>query len=128
MKNGPYELVVAPDDYPGKKYRGRYIYEHHLVWWENTGEIVPEGHVVHHKNEDKRDNRFNNLELLSGPKHSSLHNAGETKIELECAWCGGLFLRAIRNVNTKRKQGQTRFFCSRSHQALYQHSPIAQSG
>jgi len=73
MRNGPYELVVAPADYPGKRYRGRYVYEHHLVWWQHTGEVVPEGHVVHHKNEHKRDNRFDNFELQAKPLHDAAH-------------------------------------------------------
>ena len=34
MINGDYILVVAPPDYPGVKYRGRYCYEHRLVWWK----------------------------------------------------------------------------------------------
>ena len=72
MRNGPYLFVIALD-YPGKKYRGRYIYEHHLVWWKNTGQPVPEGYVVHHKNEDMHDNRFENLELIESEQHKKLH-------------------------------------------------------
>ena len=74
MKNGPYELVKAPSAYPGKKYRGKYVYKHHLVWWRNTGDVVPDGSLVHHKNEKKRDNRFRNLELQNWGAHSSEHN------------------------------------------------------
>lgn len=37
MRCGPYILIIPPPEYPGKKYRGRYAYEHHVVWWENTG-------------------------------------------------------------------------------------------
>lgn len=33
VKNGPYELVIAPEEYPGKKYRGRYAYEHRVNYW-----------------------------------------------------------------------------------------------
>lgn len=61
MRNGPYEMVVAPAGYPGKKYRGRYVYEHQLVWWKKTGKLVPLGFVLHHKNEHKRHNVFSNL-------------------------------------------------------------------
>ena len=31
MKSGNYILIKAPDNYPGKKYRGKYCYEHHYV-------------------------------------------------------------------------------------------------
>ena len=43
MKNGPYEMVIAPEEYPGRRYRNRYVYEHQLVWWKNTGKLVPKG-------------------------------------------------------------------------------------
>lgn len=73
MKNGPYELVAAPTEYPGFKYRGKYCYEHHLVWWRTTGEIIENPYCIHHKNEDKRDNSFSNLEKLTKSDHTSLH-------------------------------------------------------
>jgi hypothetical protein len=31
VRNGKYTLVVAPAEYPGMRYRGRYVYEHHLL-------------------------------------------------------------------------------------------------
>ena len=80
MKNGSYELVEAPVDYPGRRYRNRYVYEHHLVWWENTGQLVPVGSVVHHKNGCKRDNQFQNLELKEHGVHTSDHRVLQAKL------------------------------------------------
>jgi hypothetical protein len=74
MKNGPYELVIAPADYPGKKYRGKYIYQHYLIWWQTTGQLVKSGHLIHHQNEQKRDNRFENLQEKERGKHTKDHN------------------------------------------------------
>jgi len=34
--------------------------------------VIPEGHVVHHKNQDFQDNRAENLEILSREAHASL--------------------------------------------------------
>ena len=49
-----YKFVKAPENYPGKIYQfGNRILEHHLVWWENTGELVEDGEIIHHKNENK---------------------------------------------------------------------------
>ena len=80
MKNGPYELVIAPDDFPGKKYRDIYCYEHTLVWWINTGVIPKSNEIIHHKQPgNKRDNRFENLELLTNSEHAKLH--GDLKTE-----------------------------------------------
>ena len=86
MKNGPYELVVPPYRYPGKRYRGRYAYEHHVVWWETTGQAVGDGFVVHHKNGDRRDNDFGNLEVLPKGEHTGLHNQMARKSDYEV--CG----------------------------------------
>ena len=51
---------------------GRSVYQHRLVWERENGPI-PKGFHVHHKNGDKRDNRIENLELLSGFEHHSHH-------------------------------------------------------
>ena len=88
MKNGPYNMVKAPESYPGRTYRGarRYVYEHHLVWWQETGELVPADHVVHHKNDDKHDNRFENLELKTRASHTRDHCKVDPII-VPCGWC-----------------------------------------
>ena len=70
MKNGPYELVIPPPEYPGKRYRGRYAYEHRVNWWRKTKKNPDDfdGLIVHHKNDKKRDNSPDNLEqMLRGP-------------------------------------------------------------
>jgi len=41
-----------------------YVLEHRAVWIDHYGPI-PEGAVVHHKNDKKDDNRIENLELFS---------------------------------------------------------------
>jgi hypothetical protein len=122
VKNGPYELVVAPATYPGVKYRNRYIYEHHLVWWLSTGKLVPPGFVLHHKNENKRDNTATNLELKSNGSHTAKHNAErrEPPVCVECHWCGTAFVIEARNHRWKRKAGQVFFYCCRSHQVSQQ--------
>ncbi len=124
MKNGPYELVIAPDDYPGKRYRDRYCYKHHLVWWQNTGTLVPEGHLLHHKNGDHRDNRFENLHLLHIGDHNKYHATGRTYVWLKCAWCGVYFEREKRCYTFKYNDGQRNFYCGRSHQVKDQHYNI----
>lgn len=114
MINGDYELVKAPEDYPGKKYRNRYVYEHILVWWQNTGYVPPSGYVVHHINGNKRDNRFKNLEIKSVAAHTSEHSKPITWIILTCATCRNSFLKKHSEYKSKIKSGQNLFFCSRS--------------
>lgn len=43
--------------------------EHHVAW----GELIPPGYVLHHRNEDRTDNRRENLELLTRGEHAALH-------------------------------------------------------
>ena len=112
MKNGPYELVRAPDGSPGKRYRGRYVYEHILVWWQSTGHLPVSGEVVHHKNEKKRDNRFKNLELKTVAAHTAEHAEPAPVTKLRCASCKTPFERLERDVRLKKSNGQERFYCS----------------
>lgn len=122
MKNGPYILTKAPDEYPGKKYRGLYVYEHQLVWWKNTNISVPDGYHIHHKNGDKTDNRFDNLEIIFKSTHAKLHNGQKKAGEklLICHWCEEPFSIPLRNYKFKTKQGQKYFHCSRSCQVYTQ--------
>lgn len=61
------------------------VFEHRLVAARAFGvELDPRIHV-HHKNEAKRDNRADNLELLSITEHASLHH--RDKIETTCTTC-----------------------------------------
>ena len=62
--NTDYKVVCLP----GRKH----AYEHRLVWEREFGPI-PDGHHVHHKNGNKRDNRIENLELLKSSDHHSHH-------------------------------------------------------
>jgi hypothetical protein len=98
VRNGPYILVVAPEGYPGKRYRGRYCYEHQLVYWQNTGVIPGPGELIHHKNDNKHDNDFGNLELKVVGKHTADHNLGRPKkmVRLQCPGCGKIFERSRR--------------------------------
>ena len=48
------------------------ILKHRLIWIQNYGEI-PEGMIIHHKNGKKKDNRLNNLKIVSRSEHSKEH-------------------------------------------------------
>lgn len=123
MRNGPYELVLAPEDYPGKKYRDRYVYEHHLVWWQNTGEVVVPPMLIHHENEQKRDNSFENLRKKHTSAHTREHNIERPKKHpvptiMSCAYCGRDFEVLGRNVPSRRKAADNH--CSRSCSVKHQ--------
>src|SRR5581483_2305367 len=55
--------------------RNGYAYEH-LVVWVSAGNPLPgQNELLHHKSEDKQDNRIENLELKTRPDHNAHHNA-----------------------------------------------------
>ena len=57
-----------------KTFDGQRKYLHREVWIKFNGPI-PEGHEVHHRNEDRTDNLPTNLELKSKSWHASEHAA-----------------------------------------------------
>lgn len=75
--NKDYVTIKAPD-YPGYKYQGLYCYEHHYVWWKNTGELVNKNiNMIHHVNGNKKDNVFENLKKITLDEHNKIHRKGK---------------------------------------------------
>lgn len=114
--------MKAPDGYPGKVYKwGNRVLEHHLVWWQNTGKLVEDGFVIHHRNGDGADNRFENLELLRVGEHTSRHLLLHEKLVVKCSLCDCDIERSGNDVVSKVRAGQRNFFCSSSHAAKWGH-------
>lgn len=83
-KHSGYILIYAPN-HP-KAVKGRYVYEHILVWERTHNTSLPDGWIIHHINGIKDDNRPRNLIALSKGKHhyNLLLNALKERIrELE---------------------------------------------
>lgn len=120
MKNGPYELILAPDTFPGKKYRGKYAYEHTVVYWRHTGIVPAQDEIIHHMNENRRDNRIENLQLMSREIHSSDHVKERIpRIELTCAHCSKVFKRCKSRSHLAPYTTSKNSFCSRKCIGLY---------
>jgi hypothetical protein len=123
MKNGNYILIVAPDDWPGTRYRGKYCYEHQYVYWKNTG-INPKGHVIHHKDENPHNNDFSNLEISTHKDHAVLHmTVGRLMVDLMCPMCHRLFTKP-RNITHLVLAKSKATYCSRSCSARASHVKV----
>ena len=104
MLNGDYILVVAPPDYPGKRYRGKYCYAHRLAWWRKTGEAPASRLIIHHIDGNKHNNSAENLGIMSPSQHNLEHALAKTvpMVRFTCPGCGGTSERPKRNVYGKR--------------------------
>lgn len=63
-------IKIRKPEHPNNIYG--YCYEHRLVMEEHIGRYLTEHEDIHHINENKSDNRLENLELLTSSEHSKL--------------------------------------------------------
>jgi hypothetical protein len=87
---GKYIYVYDPNN-PMADKRGR-VLEHRYVMAKHIGRPLLSTELVHHKNEDKKDNRIINLELTDRSQHSKDHNPKD-RVGLTCPVCGCKFER-----------------------------------
>jgi hypothetical protein len=116
------EKVVSKGDYnycivrnhPNRT-KNNYVLHHRAVMENHLGRLLTADEVVHHKNEIKKDNRIENLEVLTASDHRRLHmpETGRTMFELKCPECSTVFVKEKRQTHIGKKKGSFTC-CSRS--------------
>lgn len=89
-----YVLIRVGADHPLADVRG-YAYEHRLIAFAKLGRLLRDDEVVHHRDGNKQNNAWDNLEILTHHQHRVEHRGeerglrmpGEPNPLIECA-CG----------------------------------------
>jgi hypothetical protein len=92
---------------------GRVVGEQRFVMERAQGRRLLREELVHHKDENKRNNRLSNLEIKTLHEHTKLHHPRKRPRALTCPVCGSKFARSERYIRTKERGGQRSFFCGR---------------
>lgn len=75
---------------------GKKIDEHRYIMEQNLGRKLERNEYVHHKNGNKRDNRIENLEVMTPLEHNREHFEKLPKIKI-CVECGKKFEPPIKH-------------------------------
>lgn len=115
----PYTFAVV-QEHPKATPRG-YVREHVIVMENELGRILTEDEIVHHINGDRKDNRIENLQLLSRSEHTRLHNLerGRSMVLLQCPTCRSLFTRQRRKTHLVTGNRKVSTSCCRECAVLF---------
>lgn len=97
-----YVLLYRPD-HPNHDNKG-YVPEHRLIMEKYFGRYLTKQEDVHHKNENKQDNRIENLQVLSSRSKHRLEHINENRkqniLNRRCSNCG-TNKTAMKNQHTR---------------------------
>ena len=101
---------VYRPDYP-RAYHEGYALRSHVVWWLSTGTEHPTGTKLHHINEDRTDDRLENLANVTAEAHVKIH-CSVSLVTFICEVCKKEFGLLPWRVRQREKEGNKIRFCS----------------
>lgn len=73
VSGGGYIMMLVHKGYPGANPSG-YVLEHRYVMAQHLGRLLERWELVHHINGDRKDNRLENLIILTAKQHMNEHD------------------------------------------------------
>jgi hypothetical protein len=106
-----YNYAVVPGHPKADRFGN--VLEHRIVMENYIGRMLKDDECVHHKNENKKDNRIENLELMKKIDHNRLHTSRRSckMVELKCMNCRKIFIKKYTLTFLSKGGGSTS--CSR---------------
>ena len=106
VSKGDYLYAIVPE-HP-KRTKNNYVLAHRVIVENFLGRLLNDDEVVHHINENKKDNRIENLQVLSASEHAKLHKSeiGRTMLMIKCPGCGKIFHREKRDTHIIKKKAK----------------------
>lgn len=103
IKKGEYLYALIPE-HP-KATKNNYVYLHRAIMENHLERQLNDDEVVHHKNENKHDNRLENLEVMLVGDHERFHHNknGHAMLKLKCPWCEKIFEKRKNKTHVSNK-------------------------
>ena len=112
VSKGEYNYVSVTPEHPNATKNG-YVLEHRIVMENILGRMLNAWEIVHHKDENKKNNEPDNLEVMQIEDHSRHHHkTGRKFVLMRCPKCKAVFERERRKTHLVK--GGTATFCSLS--------------
>lgn len=91
ISKGDYYYALVPE-HPYATKNG-YVLLHRIIVENHLNRLLNTNEVIHHLDENKKNNSIENLQVLTSTTHAKLHqkNIGRKYVKLKCPWCKKIF-------------------------------------